>query len=330
MRIFLSMIMALVASVALGNDSIVELGAGGLRLSRSDVIAMQREDLFISADEVRVDYVFRNHADEDVNALVAFPMPVIEGNPFEMISIPDPQVDNFLNFSVVVAGQAIAPSLQQRAFANGLDVTDDLNDLGVPLLPFGDLSVAALEQLTPDIIDGLANRGILYKEEYDDGSGWRSYPTPIWELHSTYWWRMTFPANSDIEVSHNYTPGVGATTALTFLNPDGGNSDWHDNYVDKYCMDAPFEDAVRRRLAASMDKGGFLWESRISYILVTGRNWAGPIGTFHLSVDKGSVNNLVSFCSEGIVKTGPTVFETTIENFYPERNLDILLVRVSD
>ena len=32
----------------------------------------------------------------------------------------------------------------------------------------------------------------------------------------------------------------------------------------------------------------------IEYILETGANWAGPIGDFHLVVDKGNARNLVT------------------------------------
>jgi hypothetical protein len=77
----LTCLASLVCAPVLANDSIAELGAGGIVLSRSDVVAMEKEDLFISMEKVEVDYVFRNQSDEDVNAVVAFPMPDIEGSP---------------------------------------------------------------------------------------------------------------------------------------------------------------------------------------------------------------------------------------------------------
>ena len=68
------------------------------------------------------------------------------------------------------------------------------------------------------------------------------------------------------------------------------------------------------------------WESRIGYILTTGANWSGPIGDFHLTIDKGAPENLVSFCGEGVVKTGPTRFEIRAKDFVPERDLAILFL----
>ncbi|TIR38261.1 MAG: DUF4424 domain-containing protein, partial [Mesorhizobium sp.] len=67
-----------------------------------------------------------------------------------------------------------------------------------------------------------------------------------------------------------------------------------------------------------------------AYILTTGGNWAtGSIGKFKLTVDKGDPKNLVSFCGENVRKVGPTRFEMTAENFYPEHDIDILLLAPS-
>ncbi|TIN17032.1 MAG: DUF4424 domain-containing protein, partial [Mesorhizobium sp.] len=48
-----------------------------------------------------------------------------------------------------------------------------------------------------------------------------------------------------------------------------------------------------------------------------------------LTVDKGDPKNLVSFCGENVRKVGPTRFEMTAENFYPEHDVDILLLAPS-
>ena len=74
--IALAAALALSAAPALANDSVAELGTGGLILSRSDAVAMQSEDLFISPEKVTVDYVFHNNTDKD--AIVAFPLPDAE------------------------------------------------------------------------------------------------------------------------------------------------------------------------------------------------------------------------------------------------------------
>ena len=100
---------------ALANDFVAGLGAGGLILGRTDAITMDKEDLFISMDEVKVDYVFRNTTDKDVETIVAFPMPDIAANPHWMPNLPDDTSDNFLGFEVSVDGASRdSPSLSRK------------------------------------------------------------------------------------------------------------------------------------------------------------------------------------------------------------------------
>ena len=68
------------------------------------------------------------------------------------------------------------------------------------------------------------------------------------------------------------------------------------------------------------------YERRIAYVLTTGANWAGPIGDFHLTVDKGAPDSLVSFCADGVKKIGPTLFEVRHANFTPTRDLHVLIL----
>src|SRR3954453_5825560 len=104
LRSVLALALALSAAPALANDSVAELGTGGLILSRSDAVSMRSEDLFISPQKVTVDYVFHNNTDKNVDAIVAFPMPDIEGDPEERPALPDDQSDNFLGFEVTIDG----------------------------------------------------------------------------------------------------------------------------------------------------------------------------------------------------------------------------------
>ncbi|RWA65734.1 DUF4424 domain-containing protein [Mesorhizobium sp.] len=322
--------LALSVAPALANDSIAELGTGGLILSRSDAVAMESEDLFISQEKVTVDYVFRNNTDKDVSAIVAFPMPDIEGDPNEMPAIPEAQSDNFLGFGVTIDGVDAKPQLEQRAFALGIDISADLKAQNVPLYPFGDAAKAALAKLPKEVAEDWENRGIIIEDTADDGSGMKTVYAPFWQLRSTYWWRSTFPANKAVQVSHRYKPSVGGTSSVSFFY-DGQFQGQYATYKTRYCMDEGFENAVRKAAKDNPDGYPQYFESRIAYILTTGGNWAsGNIGDFKLTIDKGSPKNLVSFCGDNVRKVGPTTFEMTAKDFYPEHDIDILLLEPSD
>ncbi len=327
MRVLLSLLLLGLAAPALANDSMAELGAGGLILSRSEFVRMESEDLFISPDLVTVDYVFRNEGEEDVEAIVAFPMPDLAANPYMMQSIPFEDDDNFLGFESTVGGRPHAVQLEQRAFAVGLDVTAELEAQGVPLFPFGDDVHTALADLPDEVAADWVARGMIMIDSFDDGSGMRDERTPFWLLKSTYWWRMRFPAGEAVEVSHRYTPSVGSTAGLSFFYDGKLQGEQLGAYRARYCMDAGFEAGVLK--AAQVGRDGYpdLYEKRLSYVLTTGGNWAsGVIGRFRLTVDKGNARNLVSFCGTNVRKTGPTTFVMEQEDFYPARDLDILLL----
>ncbi len=317
-------------SIAKANDTMAELAAGGLTFVRALDVDMASEDLFISPSEVRVNYVFRNSGDQDRTTVVAFPMPDIEGSGDFMVSVPNPDSDNFMDFEVSIEGKPVTPNIDRHVFAADVEVTDELTTHKIPLLPFGDTTINALGALPKSVLDDWVQRGIVLAMEYDDGSGWQTDYAPAWKLKTTYWWRTTFPAGRDLKVAHRYKPSVGATSGLNFLNYDDDSNPLsgpsYEKEKQRFCFDDTFAKAVKNRLDEAKAKESYLYEHWISYILTTGGNWGGAIGKFHLTVDKEKPNSIISFCGDGVRKTGPTTFEMTAEDFYPERDLHIALI----
>ncbi len=321
---------AMAATPAFANDTMAELTTGGLVFTRTEAVMIDSEDLYISPDAVRVEYVFRNVTDKDVESIVAFPMPDITYSPDSEVAMPEPGRDNFLGFTVTAGGTEITPELQQRAIVAGIDVTEDLNSAGIPVNPFVDGGFDAIGELPERIAADWISRGLLYDWSYDDGSGWKTEYYPRWTLRSTYWWRMNFPAGEAVQVSHAYRPSVGGTTGVSFYYDGEIGGDHYPAMKDKYCIDGSFERAVIN--AGKSDPGGYppYMENWISYVLTTGANWAYSIGEFTLTVDKGSPQNLVSFCGTGVEKIGPTTFQLTYTDFVPQKEIDILLLRRFD
>ncbi|TIX78941.1 MAG: DUF4424 domain-containing protein, partial [Mesorhizobium sp.] len=192
-----------------------------------------------------------------------------------------------------------------------------------------DAARAALAKLPQAVADDWVDRGLIIEDTADDGSGMKTVYVPFWQLRSTYWWRSTFPANKAVHVAHRYTPSVGGTSSVSFFY-GGQFQGQYGAYKTRYCMDGTFENAIRKAAKGNPDGTPKYFEKRIAYIVTTGGNWAtGAIGKFKLTVDKGDPKNLVSFCGENVRKVGPTRFEMTAENFYPEHDIDILLLAPS-
>jgi len=315
-------------SSARANDSTAELTTGGLVLAKTADIEMRAEDLAISEKQIAVRYRFFNRSAEDVTTTVAFPMPdIVWDGPDVNIAVPVPDSPNFLDFHTVVDGREVAAQNEQRAVAGGVDISARLAALGVPLAPQREATWAALDALPRAAQDELVKAGVAVPNDYDAGKGWEHHLAPNWTLKSSFFWQQTFPAGKEIVVEHRYRPSVGETVGTMLGSPNIEPQELSD-YETLYCVDKDFVASARRaqRLDASGAAQMPLFEKRIAYVLTTGANWAGPIGDFHLTVDKGAPDSLVSFCADGVNKIGPTRFEVRHADFAPTQDLHVLIL----
>ncbi|MGP1281770.1 MAG: DUF4424 domain-containing protein [Parasphingopyxis sp.] len=303
------------------NDSTAETATGGLVLTRSDSIDMLSEDLYVSMDEVRVRYVFRNRDAEDIRTLVAFPMPVHDLSEERYGDVAFPS-----GFETRVDGAPVEMQVERRARLGDADHSALLTSLGVPLSPGEDyLSlVAALDAL--DLADQarLAELGLVEIDEYDAGRGVERHLAPMWRVEENWYWEQHFPAGRDLVVEHRYRPGVGGSVDVSLALPEFRESDYGRQTIADYCVDANFLAGLDRMRSSGRYLA--LTERRLAYILTTGGNWRAPIGDFRLVVDKGAPENIVSFCGEGVRKISPTQFEMRHRNWRPERDLSVLIV----
>jgi hypothetical protein len=324
----LAAVALLAAAPALANDSSAELAAGGLILTHDDDIEMRSEDLFISRDEVVVKYRFLNTSNADKTIRVAFPMPDIEFSESPMPALTDDPV-NLLGFVTTVDGQPVHAEVEQKAMQDEVDVTARLRALHIPLAPHMEATWAALDALPQADKDALEHDELVWVEEYDqgDGRGMVRHLMPHWRLTTTFHWEQTFPAGRELAVEHRYHPATGGSAGTVIGSPYHADPDPETAaYLARFCVDADFQAAVRARMAAEHAEYPPFYESRVSYVLHTGANWAKPIGHFRLVVDKGAAENLVSFCATGVRKISPTRFEVVHDNFRPDHDLDILIL----
>jgi hypothetical protein len=302
------------AAPAMANDSTAEHAAGGLVLTRSADIDMVSEDLFVSAGEVRVRYVFRNRSSKEIRTVVAFPMPDRDLREERQMDAAYPS-----GFRTRVDGHPVAMKVERKAVLGRTDHSALLAALGLAT----DSGSDALDRLKPADKTRLVKLGLAELDEYDAGRGWERHLAPAWTVKESWFWEQAFPVGRDLVVEHRYVPGAGGSVdaALGFADfratPEGRAM------IRDYCVEPAFLaglDRLRRR-------GGATPEQRIGYILATGANWRSPIGEFRLVVDKGAPANLVSFCGEGVRKISPTRFEVRRKNWRPDRDLRLLIVQ---
>ena len=316
----------LLSTQSFADDSSAALGAGGVVLTQTADIRMAKEDLYVSAKQVRIRFEFVNDSSHDIDTIVAFPLPDIDLNEFTESPVGTMTDDpvNFVGFSVTADGRRITPQVEQRAFYKGRDVTDIVRRAGVPL-NLNDPKFADITEHLPK-----AQRKILEDAGLGDSdSGAEEHPH--WLVRTKFWWHQTFPAGKTVVLQHSYQPITGQTFYTAYdLHPEGDNSRQWDA---QYCIDPATHATIAARIGgktASMEDGGMLLAFTTDYILLSGNNWKGPIGHFHLTLDKLKADDILSLCWNGdLKKTGATTFEAVRDNYVPRNDIKLLVLETA-
>jgi len=308
----------LLAAPAMADDSSAALGAGGIVFTDNTPIRMAAEDLYISPKAVRVRFVFVNDSGKDVATLVAFPLPDLDTAEFwgsAVGTVTDDPV-NFVGFKALVDGKPVAFKVEQRAFVKGRDVTAVIASTGLPLDPVADQGYRKLDALPSAAHQRLLAAGAAET----DGTDW----VPQWTVRTKFYWPQVFPAHKSVVIEHSYQP----VTGQSFF---GGEEAANKDFVQNFCIDPPTAARIvaesTARKQANPDSGGYLNAYETDYILKTANNWRGPIGRFHLVLDKLAPGNVLTLCWPApLAKTGPATFESTLTNFAPARDIRMLVL----
>lgn len=321
LRIALLLTLSLVVSTR-ANDTLVTLGAGGLVPAKSSSIVMESEKLRITLKQITVDYVFRNTGSQDVDAVVAFPLPELDGATLEVSPIELPSKDplNFISFKVLVDGKKMSPMVEIRSFKKDEDITERLRSLGLPVSVLDPHMKAALQKLPKVQLSQLEQDGLIVVEQTETGGKAGNRIWPWWQTRIQFYWTQHFPANSTVRVSHSYLPVVGGS----YIDDDGSH------IAERYCGTETTLERIKE-LKAKLPKGevpefNLQWRS-LRYILTTANNWSGPIRHFHLEIDSDAPGEVLLTCTPSVKQTSGTRYELDATDFRPDRNLDIVIIQ---
>lgn len=285
--------------------SVSSTPTGDLVFVKNDSIEMLSEDLTIAVDKVRVDYVFRNNSSTDITMKIGFPLPIMFSDAgFSEFAWRFPHDQNFkawVDGKRVVADTNVRIGKMDYSREKGAPLNGKWVDLTT------ELGAAALDPFHPEFVASsamakLRQLGLICynEEEPHDESG------PCWSIKKTYSWSMTFPAQREISIRHEYKPWKGSFPEVTGV-------------MDEYCPDQDFKNAVEKTRKKEQ-----LEEANVDFILKTASNWSGPIKSFTLRIDKEGAS-LVSFCpipGLKLVRSG-NMFVATAKDFAPQSDISI-------
>ena len=287
-----------------------ELAAGGLIILPDHALLLDVYDLSIAHDEVRASYTVTNLAAEARTVMVTFPLPDIDtlGLIDYTVALPKLDAANFVGATYTVDGVAVEPGIEQRAQSLGLDVTSALSAHDVPLFPFRADVAERLRQLEPAIGKDFAQRGIL-RQEGDK-------LVPAWTLKTTAFWRQSFAPGKATVLTLTYTPVLGSG------RPDTATI---DHMSKTYCLDNDAEAVVTEYASApAIGPPPLIW---LSYTLTHVAAWTLPAAKFRLRIAKPAPDSLMLSCRQDFKRIGPTVYEWTAKDFYPDDDIAVLFTR---
>ena len=303
-------VLLLAAATAQANDSTGFVGTGGIQYLKNPHIEMQREDLYISQQQIRVSYTFKNNSAQAITETVLFPLPEIPATPDGDFADTAGLINSF---RIWADGKAVKPQIHVRAFfetkdGKKADMTAKLKQCGL-----SDIELMAPwtnkydhEKASAKINACLTPQAAKLKLKSDDDI------SDFWSAQIVYSWKQTFKAGKTTNIKHQYTPLLGGSFLYPPLFEKGDEMD------KAYCI----SDDLRRTLADPKRKMHFY--TQLGYILTTGANWAKPIGKFTLTIER-EPGQLVSLCwDKSLRKISPTVFRAEKTDFLPRKDLDII------
>jgi hypothetical protein len=177
-----------------------------------------------------------------------------------------------------------------------------------------------------------------------EGDG--TFGMPLWRTHITFHWMQTFKPGVTV-VEHRYRPVTGVQLVASVgkdpdvIDPEHGTwtASGTTDPARAFCIDGDKDRAMRdwyrTIIGSDAHKDGYVVAATLGYILQTARNWAGPIGTFHLTIHGGAMPQSEQHASVGMTalctdfpmqETAPHQFEATVTNFVPNKDLRVLFL----
>lgn len=300
---WLSMLLLIISSNNVcANDSAVGETNGSIEFLQQNEISMTKERLLIASDRINVDYVFINHAAQDITVQIAFPMPPIYQND------SSDHAEGITNFKISVEGKPVKSESRWRVI-----------DLNAQNENTQDITAKVLQNgwTIPQLIDALQDDDPIKSRNGKDGKPSLPVDQEI-AVQQYFIWQQRFPAGKEIIIHHSYTPSQSGGIPLSLEDITG----------DK-CLTSVTRKALKRLDGGikykNEDGSANIGWSELSYILKTGANWKdGVIGDFTLRIHRKSENEVIAPCfSYPLKQIDPLTLEFKQKNFKPTENLNI-------
>jgi hypothetical protein len=324
--------LAAFALPASANGVISEFRAGGVMFKETSTISIAREDLYLSAREIRVDYTYRSDAEDTQHVTIGFPMPPVplSDDPDYLGGVAPEDLDdpsNYLNFTARVNGTPVETVLHQYAYLNGFNVTEELKAVGMPLLVTVETRGAAIAAL-----DGAARTRLIEQGFFTGAEEQFEFWQPMWSYQTVYEWEQDFaPGETQVEISYAPLNGYPSDIGTIYEGQGPADAPLQRSAALEYCID----DGVRAAIKKRTDAGQGSEVVTQGYIVKTAQYWHNSIEEFTLTVDKadpllGEAFALVAFCPPDAKKISDTQFRGSASDFWADSDIAVVYYHFYD
>ena len=231
--------------MAQANDSTGTVSTGGVEYIKNEHIEMQKENLFISQDKIKVEYEYRNLTDKDITETVLFPLPEVMLHDYGDFADTQSLINSF---KIYANGKEIKPTTHVRAFFYETkneddpekiefvshDVTDILRACGLTEEELMEPWLRKSDSADKKILKCQDPRLAAYKDPEDSED-------ITWGGQIIYSWQQTFKANSITQIQHEYVPLVSGGLGI----PELVNS---KKFTDTFCVVLSFKKISKSKI----------------------------------------------------------------------------------
>jgi len=332
-RVHVAALAILAAVCPAAADSIQELRIGGLSFANAAGLVLDSQEVWISLDWISVKYRLSNSTPAAVAAQLVFPLPDIDvGEQDSQLSIPAEPPDSVVVPKTLADGATLAWTTVQRAYQDGRDITDLLRKASLPLLAVGE-TVNRLQDAVAALPAESRRQMIGEKVIQEAGTDQLGGPlyAPNWIVRTSMFAPLRVTPGATVVLEHSYKPSVGRsqdTVLRKALRTSRSLEPIARDRIRAFCVENDLLRGIDKIARDEEANVAGLQEWRISFGLKTATGLNGPARDFHLVIDKGRPDRLVSLCVRNVqrFKDSQTAFETRRSDFRPDQDVNVLLI----
>lgn len=308
-------------------DTLRELPVEGPSFARMPGLAVGLQTVSVTLETVAMRYRLVNAGRDEVEVNAVLRLPSLDlGDPDTTYALPSADPVNILGAAITVDDRPVPLAFRQSAAFEGHDVTKRLREARLPLLPSAALG-SGLSAVPPETLLKLVADGLL-RPNGTAADGTQNL-VPAWTVRTVATLRPRIEPGRALDLAFTAHTSVGAsqdTVLRKALREAAGLGTAADQVRKDYCVDDAFLRGVDRLAGAAADNAAGLQERRIALRLTPDTGEEPAAGAFHLTIDKGAPDRLVSTCLADLRKTGPTIFALDTSDVPPPHLLRILIV----